>query len=98
MDAGGALSLDSLFRAEILFSADLAQWITLLLTSSEPKHEHERETIFEQLSLIQKSSQVYSIAPVRGGNGSAGYDRIVILGPSDKLKRASMQADVFLNT
>ena len=66
------------------------------ILSGDSQFDHERFTFFNQLQLLQNSSQVYSIAPVRSSQGT--YDRLVILGPQDKLKRATIQADVFLHS
>ena len=85
--------MEGLSRSEIPFSQDLVQSITEILSSAD---DHERKTFFDQLNLLTRSSKVYSIAPVRGPSGN--YDRLVILGPQEMLKRANIQAEVFLNS
>ncbi|TNV79139.1 hypothetical protein FGO68_gene10829 [Halteria grandinella] len=86
--------IDSLGRHEITLSAQLSQWITQLLTS-HAEFEHERNTFYDQLHLLQTQSEVYSIAPVRSVHL---YDKIVVLGGVDKLKRAAIQVNVLLNS
>lgn len=53
--------------------------------------EHlQSDKLHDQLSLLQNQTGVYSIALIR--------DRLVILGASEKLKRAAISAEIFLNT
>ena len=88
--------LESLGRQEIkLESNEMCQWITQLL-SNFSEFEHERLTFYDQLSLLVGSSGVFSIAPVKASNGI--FDKIVALGPQNKLKFAAVQVNVFLNT
>jgi hypothetical protein len=61
--------------------------VTAIL-SGDSQYEHEKFTFYSQLQLLQQSSGAYSIAPIQGS--SSGYDRLVILGASDKLKRATI--------
>ena len=86
-EGDGSLPIDGLSRAEIAIPQDLIKWVTAIL-SGDSQYEHEKFTFYSQLQLLQQSSGAYSIAPIQGS--SSGYDRLVILGASDKLKRATI--------
>ena len=59
--------------------------------AQNPSNSNERQNFYDELQNLTNKTQVYTI------NVTHDFRGIVILGPQDKLKKAAIQVDVFLN-
>ncbi|CDW81270.1 fragile x mental retardation protein [Stylonychia lemnae] len=79
---------DLFYRTEVLIHPDLHQWVFNL-----DKNESSQELLAfnDQLAIITRTSQVYGISL------SQDKQRLVVLGPQERLRSATLAVDIFLN-